>query len=129
MNGPTGSAAYSEEMYTTKVPSDLPEEKRREAERIAAEIEEEMKQKQLRGVRGSENFRGGVYSVGSGGHPGEYEDEDTDAADAPDYVDPAAIRMGPLKVTEPIFTYCASAESLFENLRSFCQSSLSTTGF
>jgi hypothetical protein len=87
--GPRGSNGFSEEMYTTKVP-ELSEEKKREAERIAAEIEEESKQKQGRG--GRELHRGGGGGGGAYGRrgpestAGEYEDEDYADADAGEFI-------------------------------------------
>ena len=69
VSGPRAPTTFAEELYTTKVPQNLSEEKRREAERIAAEIEEESKQKQLRGGRGDHHGpppSNGAYGRGGG---------------------------------------------------------------
>ena len=93
VSGPRASTTFAEELYTTKVPQNLSEEKRREAERIAAEIEEESKQKQLRGGRGDHHGPAppnGAYGRGGGGRErsasGEYEDDDYADADAAEFV-------------------------------------------
>jgi hypothetical protein len=104
-SGPRSSAnGFSEEMYTTKVP-ELSEEKRREAERIAAEIEEESKLKQGRVVR--EVGRGGAagnFGRRTGGPErsaaGEYEDDDYADADAAGFISEDAA-AGPAAFAQP----------------------------